>query len=360
MEKRVFTFFAILLLLGIVLGIPLTLAQDNGSEEKERAARENIINAIVGEEIEEEDTEVKIEIESEGEKRKIKIKAKGAEAERIRERFQEALKESNRLRIHSQNNASSPEGCNRTGAVLKCQAQEKLRTKIDIESNVDLSEELRETITELRESFNALEYEAEFELEAETDDGEIDIESETKGDLTEEQLTLTQEIVEEVSSLVSENEEAEIKIKITRKMETERTMTIHAGKSGNIIIQSKNINASTNVTLYHHNRSVYGIFKDNETRLIEVLPGEVMEKIKAHLEARINENETEIELDEEGEYRAEVRKEARFLGLFKIKERLRLRLNSETGEVLQENAPWWGFLANDIEAESETETEAND
>lgn len=138
-----------------------------------------------------------------------------------------------------------------------------------------------------------------------------------------------------------------------------RTMTVFAGQSGNIIIQSKGVNASTNVRLYHHNGEVYGLLDDNETRLIDLLPDQVRDRVKERIRAKISENETEIELDDEGNYEIRTRKESRFLGLFKVREKLRLKVDSQTGNVLSERAPWWGFLANDIEAEDEFDNISN-
>jgi len=39
------------------------------------------------------------------------------------------------------------------------------------------------------------------------------------------------------------------------------------------------------------------------------------------------------------------------LGLFKVRERVQWDIDPETGEILRERVPWWGFLANDIEEE---------
>ena len=46
-----------------------------------------------------------------------------------------------------------------------------------------------------------------------------------------------------------------------------RQMTIVAGNSGNVIIQIKGINASTNVTLYKADGKLYGVFKGNQTKI---------------------------------------------------------------------------------------------
>ena len=64
-------------------------------------------------------------------------------------------------------------------------------------------------------------------------------------------------------------------------------MTVYAGNSGNVIVQVKNINMSTNVTLYKgENGKIYGVFKDNETKEIE-LPDKVMEKLRERNQKRL-------------------------------------------------------------------------
>ncbi|MCK4553058.1 hypothetical protein KAT80_02550, partial [Candidatus Pacearchaeota archaeon] len=59
-----------------------------------------------------------------------------------------------------------------------------------------------------------------------------------------------------------------------------RIMTVYAGKSGNVIVQIKNVNMSTNVTLYKANKTLYGVFRNNQTKEIKVFPDEVKEKIR--------------------------------------------------------------------------------
>ena len=53
-----------------------------------------------------------------------------------------------------------------------------------------------------------------------------------------------------------------------------RVMTIYTGNSGNVIVQVKNINASTNVTLYKSDGKVYGVFSGNNTHEI-ILPDDI-------------------------------------------------------------------------------------
>lgn len=135
-----------------------------------------------------------------------------------------------------------------------------------------------------------------------------------------------------------------------------RTLTIHAGNSNNTIIQVKEFNASTRVTLYKDGEEFYGVFKDNETRKI-ILPDEVRERVKLKIKAKID-NET-FNLDEEGKYEFRAEKEARLFALFKVREKIRAEIDAETGEVLETRNPWWGFLARDIGAESELKSDVN-
>jgi len=133
------------------------------------------------------------------------------------------------------------------------------------------------------------------------------------------------------------------------KLQNGKAMIVMAGNSGNTIIKIDGENISTKAQLYHHNGEIYGVFK-NETKLIEYLPEQLREKIRERIQARIIENGT-IELNEKGEYEVEVKKRSRFLGIFKIKEKVRFRIDPETGEILNEHAPWWSFLTSDVKEE---------
>lgn len=129
-----------------------------------------------------------------------------------------------------------------------------------------------------------------------------------------------------------------------------KAMVVMAGNSGNTIIKIDGENISTKAQLYHHNGEIYGVF-ENETKLIEYLPEQLRETIRERTRARLN--HTNITLNENGEYEYQAEKQARFLGLFKVREKVEWHINSETGEILRERKPWWGFLANDIEEEEE-------
>ena len=122
-----------------------------------------------------------------------------------------------------------------------------------------------------------------------------------------------------------------------------RIMTVYAA-SGNIIIQTKSVNASTNVTLYKdENGTVHGVFKGNKTKRINVFPDQVREKIRERIKDC---NCSNMELDEEGYYQVQTQKQSRLFWIFKVKEKVKAQVEAQTGEVKIKN-PWWGFLAND-------------
>ncbi len=126
-----------------------------------------------------------------------------------------------------------------------------------------------------------------------------------------------------------------------------REMTITAGQSGNVIVQVKGMNASTQVTLYKSGGKVYGIFKNNETREVRVLPDQVREKIREKLLSELEDEE--IELDEEGVYRLRARQRVRLFSLIRLRERIRAEIDSETGEILRIRRAWWSFFATNEE-----------
>ena len=135
-----------------------------------------------------------------------------------------------------------------------------------------------------------------------------------------------------------------------------RVMTVYAGNSGNVIVQVKNVNASTNVTLYKQDGKVYGTFKNNETKEI-ILPDEVMEKLKERNQKRLQLYNESIELDENGYYHVEMKKKARLFLLVPVREHVQAEIDAETGETIKIRNPWWGFLAKDIKEDAEDEEE---
>jgi len=133
-----------------------------------------------------------------------------------------------------------------------------------------------------------------------------------------------------------------------------RTMTIYAGKSGNVIVQVKEINISTNVTLYKNEEGkVYGAFKNNKTHEV-MLPDEVKERMQNRTRIKL-ENES-MNLNEEGQYNMNATKRAKLFFMFPVKEKVEFSVNSETGEVTKTKTKWWGFLAKDVKEKGNSTT----
>jgi hypothetical protein len=123
-----------------------------------------------------------------------------------------------------------------------------------------------------------------------------------------------------------------------------RELTIYAGKSGNIIVQVKGENMTTNVALYKANDGkIYAVNKNNETREIKLLPDQVKERIREKL-ARQLENEN-ITLNENGTYQYRGEHKARLFLIIPVKEVVNAQLDSQTGQIIQLKKPWWTFLA---------------
>lgn len=129
--------------------------------------------------------------------------------------------------------------------------------------------------------------------------------------------------------------------------ENRREMTINAGESGNTIVKTRNSNMSTNVTLYHHDGRVFGQYSGNKTIALNYLPDDVDEKIRERIKARIQERKIELE-DNDGNYSVQAKKRARLFGVIPVNEKVEMKINPETGEILRERNSWWGFLARDV------------
>ncbi|UCD03946.1 MAG: hypothetical protein JSW73_05410 [Candidatus Woesearchaeota archaeon] len=87
---------------------------------------------------------------------------------------------------------------------------------------------------------------------------------------------------------------------------------------------------------------------------IKVMPNVASEKAieRLRLKACNSENNCAIELKEVGSgqqvkaaYEVKAQKEAKILGLFKIRMRVQGQIDAENGEVIQIKKPWWSFLA---------------
>lgn len=143
--------------------------------------------------------------------------------------------------------------------------------------------------------------------------------------------------------------------------ENGKVMTVIAGKSGNIIIQVKNINASTNITLIKNESGLFAEINGQEIK-IKQLPDEASEKALKRLRMRqCNEtNNCSLELKELRQeikdkrtelrklvYELQAERHARLLGLFRIKMQVKAQIDAETGEIMKIKKPWWAFLASE-------------
>jgi len=128
-----------------------------------------------------------------------------------------------------------------------------------------------------------------------------------------------------------------------------RQMTVSAGNSGNTIVQTKGQNISTKIELYTEDGIIYGQFK-GQTKAVNLMPDQIQEKLQQKISSELSEK-LEIKLDENGNYQVQTKKQARFLGMFKVQEKVRAQFDSETGEMLKLKSSWWGFLAKDVEVE---------
>ncbi len=175
-----------------------------------------------------------------------------------------------------------------------------------------------------------------------------------KNQVTARALTQTQvqEIKKETNRIRAQTQENECPNNCTytgyiKKSELEkgREMNVRAGQSGNVIFQVKGVEGSTNVTLYKSEGRIYGVFKNNNTKEVRVMPDMVKDKIRERL-ARELEDE-EIELDEDGIYQYRAKKQVKLFGFIRTRIRVRAEINAETGELVRIKNSWWAFLTSD-------------
>lgn len=131
----------------------------------------------------------------------------------------------------------------------------------------------------------------------------------------------------------------------TIKCETEngRIMTVIAGKSGNIIIQTKTINASTTVILIKNATGLYGNFSGKVKR-IKYLPDEIKERVLKKLKLE-DSSSYNITLQDDGSYVMNINGNYRVLWIFPKKTIVVTKINPETGEVTVIKKPFWKFRA---------------
>jgi len=133
----------------------------------------------------------------------------------------------------------------------------------------------------------------------------------------------------------------------TIKCETEegREMTVVAGKSGNIIIQTKGVNASTKVILIRQADGIYGNFS-GKLKKIKYTPEQIREIVLKRLKMRnCSEGDCEIILNEDGNYELKTELKYRFLFFLPAKKVVVTKVDVESGEIVGINRPWWRIIS---------------
>lgn len=136
-----------------------------------------------------------------------------------------------------------------------------------------------------------------------------------------------------------------------------KTMTIEAGRSGNIItITVDGKEADTNLTIEseaddNNKTKIKAVLSDKTKKEIKIMPDTASETAIA----KLGELGFTIELKEVGKgdntevvYELKGNKQGKFLGIFKIMASERVQVDAETGEVKKVIKPWWSFLASGI------------
>jgi hypothetical protein len=101
--------------------------------------------------------------------------------------------------------------------------------------------------------------------------------------------------------------------------------------------------------------------------IIKIMPDKASAVALSRMKAKCEERNCSIELKEvgagnksEARYVIETEKEARTLGVFKSRMKVRAEVNPETGDIILIKKPWWAFLAKEKdEVESEVEDDTN-
>jgi len=144
--------------------------------------------------------------------------------------------------------------------------------------------------------------------------------------------------------------------------ETGKTITIEAGRSGNVItIDRVQVNTELELEIEDgeddngRNRTKLKVKLSNGQNFeIKVMPDVASEKALARLRLKkcSEENNCTIELKEVGQgagYELQAERHFRILGMFKARGQVKAQVNAETGEIIQVKKPWWTFLATEPE-----------
>jgi hypothetical protein len=148
----------------------------------------------------------------------------------------------------------------------------------------------------------------------------------------------------------------------------EKKLIIRNLNNRRIQLARKNFMAHTDLNLSQgENESEISVeMEDGKRRILKIMPDTAALRALHRLRLKnCNEsNNCTIELKDVGQrnesrlaYEVRAKKEARFLGLFKMRMDVRSEVDAETGEVIRARKPWWAFLASEKDEEPEVEEE---
>ena len=162
---------------------------------------------------------------------------------------------------------------------------------------------------------------------------------------------------------------------VSCRTETGKTLTIEAGRSGNIITitivkgedddeepedEEEDVEANTTLEVEQESRLITGGTKlkvklsNGNKADIKVMPDVASETALERLRLKVcsSENNCSIELKEvpvknqkKAAYEIQVERHFKILSLFEAKARVKAQVDAETGEIIIVKKPWWAFLA---------------
>jgi len=150
---------------------------------------------------------------------------------------------------------------------------------------------------------------------------------------------------------------------VSCKTETGKTITIEAGRSGNVItITIEKIQANTTMELEQEDggnkTKLKAKLSNGQKSEIKIMPDAAALKALERLRIKVcsAENNCSIELKEvrirtenRAAYEIQIERHARILALFRAKMHVSAEVDAENGEVLKVKKPWWAFIASEPE-----------
>ncbi|MFH1307307.1 MAG: hypothetical protein ABIH72_00465 [archaeon] len=140
------------------------------------------------------------------------------------------------------------------------------------------------------------------------------------------------------------------------KTSTGKTMTIEAGRSGNIIIITiEKIGVETELEVESelddsNNTKLSAKLSNGQIKRLNLMPDEAQVRVRERARICEGEGNCTVKLQEiKGElmYEFEGNKESRLFALFKKQMKIQARIDAETGEVSKIKKPWWALLASE-------------